>query len=73
MAVKIYKAASAFQISFVAETKTNHSSGHPSRQQITPGKVAQFVSGLYTTSDSGEQSILDALVAQPASGVTLGP
>jgi hypothetical protein len=61
MAVKTYQHASArFQMVLTAETKSAHSSGHNSRQQMVPGRTAQFAGGLYATADAAEQAVLDA-------------
>lgn len=64
MAVKTYQHPSTnFQMVLTTETKTAHSSGHNSRQQITPGRTAQFAGGLYATADASEQAALDAKAA----------
>jgi hypothetical protein len=61
MAVKTYQHPSAgFQMVLTTETKTAHSSGHNSRQQMVPGRTAQFAGGLYATADAAEQTVLDA-------------
>ena len=61
MATKTYQHPSAgFQLALTAETKTAHSSGHNSRQQMVPGRTVQFAGGLYATADAAEQTVLDA-------------
>lgn len=63
MAVKTYgSTASAFQLVLTAETKTAHSSGNNCRQQMSPGRTAQFIAGKYATADAAEQAVLDAKV-----------
>jgi hypothetical protein len=62
-ATKVYGSTSpAFQLTLTAETKTAHSSGHPSRTQMVPAVIAQFIAGQFSTADSGLQAILDAKV-----------
>ena len=63
MAVKTYQHSAAnFQLVITTETKTAHSSGHNSRQQMVPGRTVQFTGGLYATADAAEQAVLDAKV-----------
>lgn len=71
MATKVYRSTSNnFQITHLQETKVADSTGHSGRARIVPGKTIQFIAGAYTTSDAAEQTLLDAKVADPHSGIS---
>jgi hypothetical protein len=71
VAVKTYQSASTnFQITATQETKKGDSTGHSGRAQMIPGKVIQFIGGMYSTADATEQTFLDARVSDPRSGIS---